>query len=177
MIKYLATHRNKKFAIRLLLLHGFFFSILFEINGQNASRFPLGFADVYVLKVKLSESLLQKKSCCVYQKGTQCNLYKVQITNVLYCPSNTVFDSIGLLNVEYMIAPIGYADSLSSGAEFLITAMPSTSERYIALSRLLNMELINNDPPIYYHKQAYLSGLIKCNKKRKDVFGDFIKTQ
>jgi len=177
MIKYLDIRPNKGFAIRLLFLHAFLFSILFESEGQNANRIPLDFADVYVLKVKFGENLLQKKSYCVYKNGTKCNLYKIKITSVLYCPLNTVFDSSGLKKLEYIIAPMVYTDSLKSGVEFLITAMPSTSNKYIALTRLLNIEMIDKEHRVFYHKHAYLSGLVKCKKKKKNLFDDFIRTQ
>jgi hypothetical protein len=163
--------------IRLLFLFGVFFSTLFKIEGQIVNRIPLDFTDVYVLKVKFSESLLQKKSCCGYKNDTKCNLYKIEITSVLYCPLNTVFDSPSLMKLEYLIAPIVYTDSLKSGVEFLITAMPSSSNKYIALTRLLNIEVLNNELTLFYHKHAYLSGLVKCKKKRKNLFDDFIITQ
>jgi hypothetical protein len=81
------------------------------------------------------------------------------------------------MKLEYLIAPIVYTDSLKSGVEFLITAMPSSSNKYIALTRLLNIEVLNNELTLFYHKHAYLSGLVKCKKKRKNLFDDFIITQ
>lgn len=176
MIKYLDIHHNKYSVIRLSLIYIFFFFITNEIEGQNVSRYPLDFTEVYVLKAKFNESLVHKKSHCIYKNPTKCILYEIKVTSVLYCPTNTAFDSTSLMNLQYIIAPIVYADSLKIGEEFLITAMPSTSNKYIALTRLLNMGVTNNEP-FFYHKHAYLSGLIECKKKKKDLFDVFIRTK
>lgn len=142
-------------------------------NGEK--RYGLGFGDVYVLNAEIEKNIFQNKSTCVYQRGTVCSLYKIKVTRVLYCPSNNVFDSSSLMNLEYIIAPIRWDEALKPGLDFLITAMPSSSSKYLALTRVLNKELLNDHT--FYHEHAYLSDLLKCKRNRKDLFAEYIRFQ
>ncbi len=154
------------------------FLLTFWLNvysQEKAKKYALDFADVYVLRVRFIDSLLQRKSPCVYRNGTICVLYKIEVKNVLYCPLNTVYDSFGLTQVKYMIIPKNYMDSLSNKSDYIITAMPSTNSQYIAFKKFLFNEI--GEDTFFYHKYAYLSGLIRCKKVKKDVFLNFIKSQ
>lgn len=146
-------------------------------NGQTGGekKYGLDFGDVYVINIKIKTNLLQNKSTCVYKNGTICNLYKIEILNVLYCPRNNVFDSIGLMKLEYIIAPVKWADTLNLDQSLLITAMPSSTNKYLALTRVLKNELLNGYT--FYHSYAYLSDLIKCKKMKKDFFREYICSQ
>ena len=152
---------------------------IFSLQTTNAQsgekKYGLEFGDVYVISIKVKANLLQRESTCVYKNGTTCNLYKIEILNVLYCPRNNVFDSIELMKLEYIIAPIKWVDVLNSDQPLLITAMPSSTNKYIALTRILKNELLNGYT--FYHPHAYLSGLIKCKKMKKDFFKDYICSQ
>jgi hypothetical protein len=145
-----------------------------DLRAQDDKKYELYFADVFVIKVTLSNSVLQSKSYCVYKNGTLCNLYKINVDRILYCPGNTVMDSIKLLNIQYLLVPSSYGDSLVLGKELLITAMPSANVNYLAFSKILDRKL--GVGYSFYHKHAYLSGLIKCNCRKKDSFEKYISS-
>lgn len=124
----------------------------------------LEFSDTYVLKIKPIEDLTNWDCKCSFRKGTGSRLFKIKISDVLHCPDNGFADSAKLLVMEYIVVTKELGSSLKKDQEITVTAMPSDSKYYLAMSRILPDI---NTPSFFIHKYGFISGLIDCNKNTK----------
>lgn len=130
--------------------------------AQEPTNFPLEFGDVFVLDVILGEEIITDKCPC--KKRTKCTLRKIEVSKVLYCPRNISFDSLELLNVNYILIERNKSP-LKTDTSITITASPSGSKHYIRFARILTLQ--ENVVYRFSHTYAYLSE-ITC--PGKDLF-------
>ena len=148
--------------------------IFVSINSfsQNVNNYYLADGETYVLKTKIIKKIEVGKPSCSFGKRNKCDLYKISVTDVLFCPKNTFADSLRLLSITYMIVPVE-TDINISDSILTITARPSDSKLYLAFSKILSQNSINNIS--FKHQHAYLSGIIVCKKKTYRHFEKLIK--
>ena len=142
-----------------------------EALAQHERKYALDFGDVFVLKVGIKKDVLSKK--CLCDKRNKCILSEVVVSNVIYCPPNKSFDSIQLLALKYILFARSERSMLNADSSFIITVKPSGSKHYLAFSKILEIDDVENCQ--FYHPYAYLSELSPC--KRKDKFEKYILKQ
>jgi hypothetical protein len=145
-----------------------------SVNAQQKNLCELEFADVFVLKVKIKNKLVEG-NCPCFAKKNKFALYEIEIDRVLYCAANTVIDSVGLSKLKYIAIQVGTKVDIQIETSILLTAKPSSSYRYLMLTRVINDKEIENCK--LYHVYAYQSGITICKKQEKDPFEYFITEQ
>lgn len=162
---------NNKIIMRYLFLI-LYLNISWACFSQTEKKkYYLDFADTYVLKIKIIKEIKVGKDNCSYKKGTSCNLFKIKVTEVVICPKNTFADSSSLLLMNYIVVPIKEASNIEEDSELVITARPSDSKNYLALSKILSPDTLSM---IFVHQYAYLSGIVNCKKNKYNNFEKII---
>lgn len=148
-----------------------FLSITATWSQNNSKDCELDFFDLFVVNVEVKKKILSAKDYCLYKNGTKCNLYEVVIKEVLYIPKNTVADSSSLMNLKYIIVPVNLS-TFNSNSCYLVTLRPASNISYMGVSRLLSNNVDNEFK--FFHRQAYISGLLNCNRTKRDSFLKYI---
>lgn len=153
----------------LLVLMSFLAFTPVLLKAQDRNRVALDFADTYVLKIKLKRSVVNGKCPCL--KNSRCSLFEMSVLQILYCPSNSVFDSLELAHLRYIAIKSCFLKELEQDNIVTISARPSGSNYYLFFTK----HLPSVEGQIFYHPYAYLTSLSPCGKK--DFFEKYILKQ
>lgn len=141
------------------------------ISQTESKKYYLDFGDTYVLKIKIIKEIKVGKNNCSYKKGTFCNLLNIEVREVIFCPKNTFADSSSLFLMNYIIVPVKKSSNIKEDSELFITARPSDSKKYLALSKILSQDSLSMG---FIHRYAYLSGLVNCKRSKYNSFEKII---
>ena len=140
----------------------------FTSMSQVLTKYPLEFGDVFVLRVKIMKNVFSAKCPC--EQKNKCTIYQVDSAKIIYNSSGTNYDSLMVSSMRYLLIKDKDINNLKLSNMLLITAMPTGSTHYLALSRVLNN--IDTDAFEFYHPYAYLTMLSPC--KKEDKFEKYI---
>jgi|GEM_PF-5284991 len=158
-----------------------FLSVIFLVLAIQAVKafatapkdtFYLEPGETYVVKLKIIEKVWEDKCYCP-TNGSQCTLFYVSVSEILYLPTNAFLNRRGLSQIKYMSFPEEYIKSINFKKEFTVSLIPSASESYLSIRRIINV-LLSAETEFRYKGQAmYYGSKFTCKKRRPWPFRVF----